>query len=265
VDDERVLNELIATILEADGFDVVTASTVSEALPLIQSQAFDVLVSDLNIGELSDGFTLASVMRRTQPGCRNLILTGYPDFDAALEKLRQQVDGFLVKPIKRKVLLKAVHDRLSTPPAKVPAARLRLAAIVRRHQSELLRQWLRKTPSPQPLSPPRAPNGEQLGELPLVIEQIAKVLEADQWPAELPEGLLSSALRHGRLRRRQHYPLEMIVQELRVLQREFYALMFEKLLEIEMRHVLRDLAALTDMFGAWTEKAIIAFLTPEES
>src|SRR6266567_5471173 len=51
-----------------------------EILKLIQSEQFDVLLSDLNIGEPSDGFTVVSAMRRIQPDALTIILTGYPAF-----------------------------------------------------------------------------------------------------------------------------------------------------------------------------------------
>ena len=44
---------------------------------------FDVLLSDLNIGQPGDGFTVVSAMRRVQPKAATFILTGYPDFDTA--------------------------------------------------------------------------------------------------------------------------------------------------------------------------------------
>jgi YesN/AraC family two-component response regulator len=37
-------------------------------------------------------------MRRTKPDCVNLILTGYPAFETALEAIRNQVDDYIVKP-----------------------------------------------------------------------------------------------------------------------------------------------------------------------
>ena len=62
------------------------------------SAQFDVLISDLNIGQPGDGFTVVSAMRRSQPACITLILTGYPGFDTALEAIRSQVDDYLIKP-----------------------------------------------------------------------------------------------------------------------------------------------------------------------
>jgi DNA-binding NtrC family response regulator len=78
VDDEPGIRLTLPVILEGAGFQVVVAATVPEALSIIGTQKFDVLISDLNIGNPGDGFTVVSAMRRTQPDAVTFILTGYP-------------------------------------------------------------------------------------------------------------------------------------------------------------------------------------------
>src|SRR6266513_538424 len=90
VDDEPAIRMTLPVILTAEGFDVAVAATVAEALTYINAQPFDVLLADLNIGEKGDGFTLISAMRRVQPTAVTLILTGFPDFDTALQAIRNQ-------------------------------------------------------------------------------------------------------------------------------------------------------------------------------
>ena len=67
VDDEAGIRLTLGPILEKHGFAVMTAASVSEALELINHETFDVLLSDLNIGQPGDGFTVVSAMRRVQP------------------------------------------------------------------------------------------------------------------------------------------------------------------------------------------------------
>jgi CheY-like chemotaxis protein len=68
VDDEASIRLTLGTILQLRGYDVTVVGSVPEALSAIQNAQFDVLVSDLNIGEPYDGFMIASAMRRVQPG-----------------------------------------------------------------------------------------------------------------------------------------------------------------------------------------------------
>jgi DNA-binding NtrC family response regulator len=67
VDDEPVIRMSLAAVLTIHNFEVTTAATVAEALQCITSATFDILLSDLNIGNPGDGLTVVSAMRRTQP------------------------------------------------------------------------------------------------------------------------------------------------------------------------------------------------------
>src|SRR5438874_5094274 len=112
VDDEPSLRLTLPAVLKQNGFDVNTAATVAEALNAINSQKFDALIADLNIGEPGDGFTVVSAMRRTQPECVNFILTGYPAFESALQAIRSQVDDYLVKPADINMLVESIRSKL---------------------------------------------------------------------------------------------------------------------------------------------------------
>jgi YesN/AraC family two-component response regulator len=61
-----------------DGFEVVVGSNVRDALGLIATEAFDVLLSDPHMPLAGDGFTLVSAMRHTHPDAVTVILSGYP-------------------------------------------------------------------------------------------------------------------------------------------------------------------------------------------
>src|ERR1041385_5545894 len=115
VDDEPGIRATLPAILSGFGFDVTVAATVPEALGLIASRQFDVLISDLNIGQPGDGFTVVSAMRRTQPEVRTFILTGYPDFKSALEAIRQQVVDYFTKPTDVRKLVETLKSRLANP------------------------------------------------------------------------------------------------------------------------------------------------------
>ena len=80
VDDESSIRMTLPPILAQEGFEVTVAASVREALHVINNEKFDVLLTDLNIDGVGDGFVLVAAMRRVQPNAVNLILTGFPDF-----------------------------------------------------------------------------------------------------------------------------------------------------------------------------------------
>src|SRR4051812_579153 len=78
VDDEASIRSTLSAILSQEGFEVTVAASVFEALEKINKHGYDILLSDLNIGQPGDGFTVVSAMRRSQPEAATFILTGYP-------------------------------------------------------------------------------------------------------------------------------------------------------------------------------------------
>ena len=112
VDDEEGIRETLPLLLKARGFDVRVAASVAEALSQIRAHKFDVLLSDLNIGKDGDGFTVVKAMRRAQPNCVTVLLTGYPGFESALQAIHDEVDDYFVKPAELDSLISTIERKL---------------------------------------------------------------------------------------------------------------------------------------------------------
>ena len=78
VDDDELVRETLVAVLEHSEFAVSSAANVNEALKLIGSQTFDVLVSDLHMPGAGDGLTVVSAMRHSNPNAVTLILSCPP-------------------------------------------------------------------------------------------------------------------------------------------------------------------------------------------
>jgi len=114
VDDEASIRLTLPMMLQSYGFKVRSAATVAEALRLMAEHRFDVLISDMNIDRIGDGFTVVSAMRSTQPHAVRFILTGYPDIDSALRALREDVDDYLIKPTEIEELVARITSRVQS-------------------------------------------------------------------------------------------------------------------------------------------------------
>lgn len=99
VEDQPILRSTIAAILGATGFSVTTAASVPEAVSLIRSKRFDLLISDLNLDADHDGFEVIAEMQRTQPLAITCILTATPSAKSLLWALRHHVDGYYEKSV----------------------------------------------------------------------------------------------------------------------------------------------------------------------
>lgn len=113
VDDDPVIPQTLVPVLKQRGFEAEVAATVADALHAIESQAFDILVCDLNIADSGDGFTVARAMRKAQPSGVIVLLTGYPGFESAVQGIRQDVDDYFVKPADYEALIASLEKRLA--------------------------------------------------------------------------------------------------------------------------------------------------------
>ena len=113
VDDEPSIRLTLAPILEESGFHVRLADSVTSALKEISAHKFDVILSDLNISEPRDGFSVVKAARSANPFCVAILLTGYPDFDSAVEGINNEIDGYLVKPADIEKLLQTIEQKLA--------------------------------------------------------------------------------------------------------------------------------------------------------
>lgn len=118
VDDENAIRETLLLILRRYGFTVTLAATVAEALELIRTQQFDILLCDLNIERESDGYEVIRAMQQINPSCATIVLTGYPAVESAVEGIRLGIDDYLVKPATTDALVALLAEKLAARQAK---------------------------------------------------------------------------------------------------------------------------------------------------
>ena len=113
VDDEDSIRATLPLILQERGFSVKSAASVREALNKIKTHRFDVVLSDLNIHKLQDGYDVVRAMRKANPRCVAIILTAYPNFVNAIEGVRLRIDEYFVKPANVDSLVAVMEDKLA--------------------------------------------------------------------------------------------------------------------------------------------------------
>ena len=258
VDDEAGIRETLKPILEQHGFEVTTASTVPEALEFVNHGTFDVLLSDLNIGQPGDGFTVVSAMRRVQPKAATFILTGYPDFDTALQAIRSQVDDYLLKPMDVPALIDVIRRRLEKRPPAPPQKPLkRISELMRENISEITQQWLALVKSHPELMSIRMPDKARIDHLPDLIEELAK--RVDIQADEPTKAGKAAAAKHGKERAHQGYTIPLIVIEMRLLQRVLSFVLQRNLIRMDLSTVIRDMMEIGESLHEQLEYSIRGF------
>jgi DNA-binding NtrC family response regulator len=96
VDDDGAVRAMMNEGLQRKGFEVFTASSVTEALAYITTQSFDVLITDLHMPDPGDGFTVVSAMRHSQPNALTMLVSGYPDVQGAMAAILLEADEVVV-------------------------------------------------------------------------------------------------------------------------------------------------------------------------
>ena len=112
VDDSPETVELIKRNLQAIGHQVYTASNVQSAVKLLDSVAFDLLITDLKMpGE--NGIALVRHVSENFKDVGILVITGFPSIEGAIESIKIGAEEYLVKSFTDDELFAAVERVLS--------------------------------------------------------------------------------------------------------------------------------------------------------
>src|SRR5580658_3061240 len=255
VDDDDALRRALGAVLTHHGFDLTAVSSVPEALELISTRKFDVLLSDLNIGEPGDGFTVVSAMRRVQPEACTFILTGYPDLETAIQGIRSQVDDYFSKPLHIDRLVGAISALRSgrRPPGKSLPTR-KVAEILRDLSSVICERWLHLVLRDPELAALPLTREERSDHVPDMMEELIRRLEGPL--NELSPAATDAARKHGRTRYQQGYTIPQILFETRILQQVLTATFQENLLGLDLSTLVPDILQIGESLQAEVEVSI---------
>jgi DNA-binding NtrC family response regulator len=103
VDDEAYVARVIARLAESFGHEVAVADSVEGALARFEESAFDVVLTDLRLGQ-QDGLALLRELQARAPAVPVIVITGQATIDTAMEAIRFGAYDYLVKPIERKLI-----------------------------------------------------------------------------------------------------------------------------------------------------------------
>lgn len=111
VDDSPQVCKALGDVLKASGYVVRTAPSGERAMQIIETDRFDLVITDLKMSGMS-GMDLAKQIFARLPGIPVVILTGFGDMDAVISALRSGVADFLKKPFSIDEVLSVVKREL---------------------------------------------------------------------------------------------------------------------------------------------------------
>jgi DNA-binding response OmpR family regulator len=259
VDDNPGVRATLEMVLKSAHYHVTTAASVGEALKLINSESFDVLLSDLHMPNAGDGFTVVSAMRHTNPLAVTLVFTGYPALQEAMNAILLQADEILVKPMEIPDLLGLIKSKLENQQLHAKTNPQRVAVILQREAPATIQEWLTRVERESELTCVPLTREERTGHLPKLIEELVHRLRVV--PQNLGANHVSkAAIKHGLIRKAQGYSIEMIIEESRILQVSIFDTLQKNLSSVDFSLLLHDVMTIADEVDSQLKQTIKSFM-----
>ncbi|MCS6884751.1 MAG: sigma-54 dependent transcriptional regulator [Acidobacteriota bacterium] len=111
VDDESRMREILAIILDGQGYEVEQATDAISALELLEQQPFDLMITDLRMAPLS-GIDLLNEIQRRQIKIAVIMITAFGTIESAVEAMKLGACDYLTKPFQRNEILLKVRSAI---------------------------------------------------------------------------------------------------------------------------------------------------------
>lgn len=131
VDDSPSTLEVLERNLASQGFSILTAGSVAQAIQILDANAIDLVITDLRMPGAS-GVDLVRHVRENFKETEIMIITGYPTVQSAVAAVKTGAEDYLAKPFTDAELFSSVQRILETlrrkkagsrpPVQKMPAA-----------------------------------------------------------------------------------------------------------------------------------------------
>jgi DNA-binding NtrC family response regulator len=110
VDDDVAVLLTLKAVLEMHGFDVHTASSVSEAIGKLEASSYHMVITDMRMETETAGWKVVQAAREQEYRPATAILTAYPPPDTNWQD--QGAQSLLVKPIGTRDLVRQIEALL---------------------------------------------------------------------------------------------------------------------------------------------------------
>ena len=108
VEDDCALREALCDTLMVAGYDVRPAADGATALDVLEREAVDLVVSDVQMQPM-DGHALLGLIRARQPNLPVILMTAYGSIRQAVDVMRAGATEYLVKPFEAHALVELIE------------------------------------------------------------------------------------------------------------------------------------------------------------
>ncbi len=111
VEDEPIARRNLVHILEKEGYQVIPAAGGVEAMDLLKTHTFDLVITDLKMEQV-DGMAVLVQSRKRSPFTEVIMISGYATVDSAVEAMKAGAYHYIPKPFKIDAVRKIVAEAL---------------------------------------------------------------------------------------------------------------------------------------------------------
>ncbi|MFA7638840.1 MAG: sigma-54 dependent transcriptional regulator [Parvibaculum sp.] len=129
VDDEADIRELVAGILNDEGYDTRSAGDSDKALAAIEARRPGLVILDIWLqGSKLDGLELLDVIRERHPDLPVIVISGHGNIETAVSAIKKGAYDFIEKPFKADRLILIVRRAIEAHRLRRENSELRLRA-----------------------------------------------------------------------------------------------------------------------------------------
>ena len=111
VDDDESIRLILAEALSLDGHEIAEAETGEQALQMLNSESFDLVLTDLMM-PATDGMELLTIIKKLTPETRVIMITAFATIEGAVEAMRKGASDYIAKPFDAAQVRKVVRRTL---------------------------------------------------------------------------------------------------------------------------------------------------------
>ena len=257
VDDDEIARSAAAEVLRQSGFAVTCAKNVVEALKRISSEPYDALVSDLHLPGAGDGLTVVSAMRQANPSAVTMLLSAFPQMEAAAQAILLQSDEIMVKPMGLIALADVIKHRIAIGPVRNREVES-VGAILDRTTETTIDEWYRLVQMDSELMSVSMSRDNRCRHLRPLLRDIVVRLGSSRLIGG-KEVISPAAAAHGLNRRFSDYTAAMLVVESRMLQVSIFHSLQSNLASIDFSLLLSGVMSIADEVDSQLSQAIKSF------
>ena len=96
IDDEENLRRLLARVIELEGYSVIQAANVKDAIRVLQKDNVQVVISDVKLPD-GNGVDLTALIKKEHPGVEVIVITAYGTIEDGVRAMKNGAFDYLTK------------------------------------------------------------------------------------------------------------------------------------------------------------------------